>query len=169
MKALAGAAVLGGALFGCGNPNRAELERNRNFDCRDRSASYLVVGGLVAAELGVMLDCRDAGPRVVRWTVERDGTRAEHTASLSVTEFERVWEKIDGSGWRYLKDCDGTGQDGDPIYNFDVTDWNGTGTFACQHAGQLPFPYYVMTDQLDVLAAEHAPASTSTRRGPDDP
>ena len=77
-----------------------------------------------------MVDCRDAGPRVVRWTVERDGTRDEHTASLSVTEFERVWEKIDGSGWRYLKDCDGTGQDGDPIYNFDVTDWNGTGTFA---------------------------------------
>lgn len=166
MKAAVAGVVV---LAACGNPYKSELERNRAFDCNDRTASYLVVGGLAAAELGVMMDCRDAGPRIVRWTVDASGTRDEQTHSLTVTEFERVWDKVDGSGWRYLKDCDGTGADGDPIYSFDVTDWNGTGTFACQHAGALPFPYHILVDQLDLLAAEHADRTTSTTRGPDDP
>ena len=157
------------ALAGCGNPNRAELAANRNFDCRDRSASYLAIGSMIGAEAGVMIDCRDAGPRLVRWTVDRDGNRDEQAKSLSVAQFERVWEKVDGTGWRYLKDCAGTGEDGDPIYNFDVIDWNGQGTFACQNRGPLPYPYFILADQLDLAVAEFLQKPTSTRREPDDP
>ena len=75
------AAALAVALAACGNPYKAELERNRNFECNDRAASYMVVGSLVAAELGVLLDCREAGPRIVRWTV--DGASAENPANRS--------------------------------------------------------------------------------------
>ncbi|MEZ4401790.1 MAG: hypothetical protein R3B06_17310 [Kofleriaceae bacterium] len=164
-----GGAIAAVVVVGCGNPNRAELAANRQFDCRDRSASYVVVGSLVANELGVQLDCRDAGPRLLRWTVDRDGTRDEQTFSLGVREFDRLWDKIDGSGWHYLRDCDGTGGAADPIYNFDVTDWNGTGSYACQTAGELPFPYNVVVDQLDLAAAEHAPAAGSNRKADDDP
>jgi hypothetical protein len=156
-------------LAGCGNPHKDELERNRNFDCRDRTVSYMAVGGLVAAELGLMMDCRDAGPRIVRWTVDKNGVRDETSHSLSVTEFDRTWDKIDGTGWLYLKDCEGTGEDGDPIYNFEVVDWNGTASFACQNSGPMPYPYHVLVDQLDMLAAQYAPTDASTRKGPDDP
>lgn len=166
---LAAAGLAAAGLAACGNPNQAELERNRQFDCRDRTASYLATGSLVAAELGVMIDCRDHGPRIVRWTTTREGDRVEHAASLGVGEFDRLWEKIEGAGWRYLTDCDGTGQPSDPIYTFDVVDWNGQASFACTHAGELPFPYFIIVEQLDMTAAAHAPKDHSTQRGPDDP
>ncbi len=162
---------LGGvvAAAACGNPYKEELERNRNFQCNDRTASYVVMGGLAARELGVMIDCRDAGPRIVQWKADQDGTRDEQTQSLTVSEFERVWEKIDSSGWRYLEDCASTGGDDDPAYSFDVNDWNGHAEFACTNAGPLPYPYNVMVDQLDLLAAEKAKRDTSTKKDPDDP
>lgn len=166
------AALVAGALVAaaCGDSHRDELARNASFDCRDRTASYVVMGGIVAAELGVMIDCRDQGPRIVRWTVDRDGTRDEHTYSLGVGEFDRLWEKIEGAGWRYLQDCAGTGQPADPMYTFDVVDWNGQASFACTHAGELPYPYYIIVDQLDLTAAQHAPRNTGTgKRGSDDP
>ena len=31
----------------CGDSHRDELSRNARFDCRDRTASYVVVGGIV--------------------------------------------------------------------------------------------------------------------------
>ena len=117
----------------CGNPYRDELRRNAQFDCRDQ------------------------GPRIVRWTVTRDGNRDEHQASLGVGEFDRLWEKIDGAGWRYLKDCDGTGQPEDPVYSFDVKDWNGSVSFSCTNAGPLPYPYNTIVDELDFKAAAAAP------------
>ncbi len=154
---------------GCGDAHRDELARNARFDCRDRTASYVAVGSIVAAEVGVMIDCRDQGPRIVRWTTTRDGNRDEHAASLSVGEFERLWDKVEGAGWRYLKDCDGTGQPSDPMYTFDVVDWNGQASFACTNAGELPYPYHIIVDNLDLTAAQHAPKTPAVKRGPDDP
>ncbi len=145
------------AAAACGSPHRELLEQNAQFDCRDRYAAYLVSGSLAAAEAGVQVDCAEAGPRVVRWTVTRDGNREEHAGSLGVGEFDRMWEKIEGAGWRYLGDCDGTGQPGDPVYTFDVKDWNGTASFSCTNAGPLPFPYNTLVDELDFKAAAHAP------------
>jgi len=164
--------VLAAALVvvvGCGDSHRDELARNRNFDCRDRAASYVVVGSLVASELGVMVDCRDQGPRIVRWTSTDAGNRVEQAASLTVGDFERLWDKIEGAGWKYLKDCDGTGAAGDPMYTFDVVDWNGQASFACTHGGPLPFPYHIIVDELDLSAAQHAPKTARGARTSDDP
>lgn len=166
MKAALGFAL---AVAACGGSQADELAANRRFDCRDRAASYVAFGTMVAPETGIQLDCRDAGPRLVRWTVDGAGNRDETTKSLSVSQFERLWDKIDGSGWRYLTDCNGTGGDGDPIYQFEVHDWNGTGAFACQNRGPLPHPYFVITDQLDLAVAELMQRPTSNRKGPDDP
>lgn len=152
-------------LAACGNPNAQQLADNADFDCRDRSVSYLVSGSLTAAEVGVLIDCADAGPRVVRWTVTKEGNRDEYSGSLGVNEFDRLWEKIDGAGWRYLKECEGTGQPGDPVFNFDVKDYNQQATFSCTNAGPLPYPYNTIVDELDFKAAAAAPKD----RGKPDP
>ncbi len=149
------------ALAACGSPHRELLEQNADFDCHDRYASYLVSGSLTAAEVGVQVDCTEHGPRVVRWTVTKDGNREEFSGALGVGEFDRMWEKIEGTGWRYLADCDGTGQPADPVYTFDVKDWNGTTSFSCTNEGPLPFPYNTIIDELDFKAAAHAPKDRS--------
>lgn len=141
----------------CGNRDRDTLRRNAEFECHDRIASYVVVGSLTATEVGVQVDCAEAGPRVKRWEVSKDGTRDEYEGSMTVGDFDRMWEKIDGAGWRYLKDCDGTGQPNDPIFTFDVKDWNGEATFTCTNAGPLPYPYNTLVDELDFKAAAAAP------------
>lgn len=170
MKGALAAALSVAAIAGCGDPHRDELERNRRFVCNDRTGSYVVVGSIVAAELGVMMDCRDQGPRIVRWTVDRAGNRDEHQASISVGEFEDIWAKFEGAGWKYLKDCEGTEQAGDPMYTFDFNDWNGPNTFTCTISGDVPFPYHIFVDELDLSASHHAPKDPAgNRRGPDDP
>ncbi|HVK75540.1 MAG TPA: hypothetical protein VM734_19555 [Kofleriaceae bacterium] len=159
MRAWSGLALAAAlaAATACGNPHKDTLAQNADFDCRDRVASYVVMGSLAAAEVGVQVDCAEQGPRVRRWTVERDGTRDEYEGSLGVHEFDVLWSKIDGAGWRYLKDCDGTGQPSDPVYTFDVKDWNGSATFSCTNAGPLPYPYNTLVDELDFKAAAAAP------------
>jgi len=163
VRAALGVAVA--LLAACGNPHKDTLAENADFDCHDRTASYVVMGSLTAAEVGVQVDCSVAGPRVVRWTVTRDGNRDEYSGSLGVHEFDRMWEKLEGAGWRYLKDCEGTGQPEDPVYTFDVKDWNGAATFACTNGGPLPFPYNTIVDELDFKAAAAAPKD----RGRPDP
>ena len=145
----------------CGNPHKDTLRENAEFECNDRAVSYVVMGSLTAAEVGVMVDCAEHGPRVVRWTVTKEGNRDEYQGSLGVNEFDRMWEKIDGAGWRYLKDCEGTGQPGDPVFNFDVKDWNGQAAFTCTNAGPLPYPYNTIVDELDFKAAAAAPKDRS--------
>lgn len=167
MKWMLAAALVMAA--GCGDSHRDELERNARFQCNDRAASYVVTGGIVSPELGVAIDCRDQGPRVVRWTSDREGNRVEQGASLTVGEFDQLWAKIEGAGWKYLKDCDGTGGASDPLYTFDVVDWNGTASFSCANDGELPYPYFIIVDELDVSAAHHAPKGAPAKRGPDDP
>ncbi len=158
LVAVAGVSTLSLALVAaCGNPHKDTLAENADFDCRDRYAAYVVSGSLAAAEVGVQVDCAASGPRVVRWTVTKDGNREEFSGSLGVHEFDRMWEKIEGSGWRFLADCVGTGQPNDPVYTFDVKDWNGTVSFSCTNAGPLPFPYNSIVDELDFKAAAAAP------------
>jgi hypothetical protein len=149
--AVSGLAVVAAA--GCANPNARMLRDNREFECRERAAGYTVVGSLAGPEIGVQLDCAVAGPRIVRWTVDRDGVRDERQASLGVREFDRIWERIDGSGWRNLKDCTGTGGDRDPAYAIEVKDWNRQNAFTCVNAGPLPFPYFTIVQELDLRAA----------------
>ncbi len=146
-------AALAAVAAGCGNPNARMLRDNAEFRCRERSAAYTVIGSLAGTEVGVQMDCGVAGPRIVRWTVDREGVRDERQASLGVHEFDRIWERIDGSGWRNLKDCTGSGGADDPAYDIAVRDWNHQGSFACVQAGPLPFPYNTIVDELDLRAA----------------
>lgn len=160
-------AIAGAALAaGCANPNAKTMRANREFDCRERAASYTVVGSLAGPEVGVQLDCGVAGPRIMRWTVASDGVRDERQASLGVIEFDRIWERIDGSGWRNLKDCTGSGGERDPAYAIEVKDWNRQNAFSCVNAGPLPFPYNTIVDELDLRAA--AIGGPEPREGADD-
>jgi hypothetical protein len=148
--AMAAAAIAGA---GCGGASRSGGSGDGGFDCRDRWASYLVVGSLAGAELGVAMDCGQVGPRLRRWVVGKDGTRDEHARSMSPGEFEDVWGRIEGAGWRFLEDCDAEAAATDPIYTFDVKDWNGSVSFSCAGRGALPFPYGGLVDELDQAAA----------------
>ncbi|HVV87031.1 MAG TPA: hypothetical protein VHE35_28525 [Kofleriaceae bacterium] len=148
----AATAVVGGAA-GCGNPNARQLHDNAEFRCHDRYAAYTVVGSLAGTEAGVQMDCAEAGPRIVKWTTDNQGNRSEQQASLGVHEFDRLWEQIDATGWRNLKDCTGTGGPSDPVYDIEVKDWNHHTTVECTQAGALPFPYNTIVDPLDLRAA----------------
>lgn len=154
VAALAAALVLGvAAAAGCANPNAQRLRDNREFECRDRSAAYTLLGSLAGAEVGVQMDCAEAGPRIMRWTVSRDGVRDERQASMGVKEFDRIWARIDATGWRNLKDCTGTGGPSDPVYDIEVKDWQRQNAFTCVNEGPLPHGYYAVVQELDLRAA----------------
>ena len=140
------------ASAGCANPN-AQQRSNAEFRCRDRSAAYTVIGSLAGTEVGVQFDCAVAGPRIMRWMVGRDGAREEQQASLRVGEFDRIWERINATGWRNMNDCTGSGGERDPVYDIEVKDWTHQRVFGCVHAGPLPFPYNNIVDELDLRAA----------------
>lgn len=151
-RSLIGAGALTCMLAACANPNAKLMRENRDFECHDRAAMYTLVGSLAGPEVGVQLDCAVAGPRIVRWTVSAEGVKDERQASLGVHEFDRIWERIDGSGWRNLHDCTGSGGDTDPAYAIEVKDWNRDSAFNCVNAGPLPFPYNTIVDELDLRA-----------------
>lgn len=152
MRPVAGV-VVAALAAACGNPNAQQLRENADFRCKDRSVAYTVIGSLAGPEVGVQLDCAVAGPRILRWTVSADGVRDERSASLGVHEFDRIWDRIDGSGWRNLQDCAGSGGEHDPVYDIEVKDWNHQNHVTCVHAGPLPFPYNTIVDEVDLRAA----------------
>ncbi|MCA9680496.1 MAG: hypothetical protein H6709_22460 [Kofleriaceae bacterium] len=148
-----GAATLGG-LAACGKPaTHRRTSSYANFDCKDRSVLYFVVGSLAAQEAGVSIDCAEAGPRVTRYTLSDDGTRVEDSQELTPGDFDALWKRIDGTGWRNLRDCDAPAGDNEPVYTYEVADWNGRTTFQCDGLHQ-PFPYSAIVDELDARAAK---------------
>jgi hypothetical protein len=150
-----GFGFLCGFLFaaGCGASAREQARREaQGFQCRDRSISYTAVRHIAGDELGVQMDCAAAGPRIVRWKMDRTGNRIEDKKSLTPAEFDRVWREIAGSGWENLKDCTtGTLGKQDPVYSFDVRDDQNQAQFQCQST-TLPFPYNGLVDPLDLAA-----------------
>jgi hypothetical protein len=150
MKGALVIAALGAAA--CGGKQHGAGEDTRLFQCKDRAAEYIVVGGMAGDELGVALDCKEAGPRVRRWTVGHDGTRDDAAHSMTPGEFDDVWGRINDTGWNNLKDC-GASKSGDPVYTFDVKDWRTAASFSCSGRGSLPFPYQNLVDELDQAGA----------------
>lgn len=148
--AAAGVAVLAG---GCGAGAREQARREaQDFECRDRAVRYTASGHLGGDELGVQMDCASAGPRIVRWKVDRAGTRVEDARSLPPSDFDRVWREVSSTGWENLKDCTtGTLGKSDPVYAFDIKDDQHQATFQCQTM-TLPFPYNGLVDPLDMAA-----------------
>lgn len=146
--------VVGIVLAGCGARQRQADEEMVHFECRDRLVSYVATRHLGGDEVGVQMDCAEAGPRIKRWRMDKSGARVEDARSMTPVEFDNVWRQIDGTGWQYLKNCDnGTNEDNDPIYVFDVKDDQGKGTFQCQSQA-MPYPYNGIVDPLDVAAQE---------------
>jgi hypothetical protein len=142
------------ALGACsGRQNQADREA-RDFNCRDRKASYVAIKHIAGEELGVLIDCADAGPRIKRWRTHKDGHRDEDERALSPADFDKTWREIDGTGWATMKDCaNGSLQKSDPVYVFDIMDDMNKASFQCQ-TREVPYPYNDITDALDLMAAQ---------------
>jgi len=140
------------ALCACGGyGDQIEREKVR-FHCGNRVASYTAVNHLSGKEAGVEIDCQDAGPRLRRWRVDKDGARVEDSRFMTPVEFDKLWTDIDGTGWRYMHDCtNGSGNKKDPIFRFELRDETDQKAFKCQ-APQAPFPYNGIVDPLDFAA-----------------
>jgi hypothetical protein len=142
------------ALAACsGRQNQADREA-RQFECRERTASYVAIKHIAGEELGVALDCEEAGPRIRRWKTDKNGHRIADERALSPGDFDKTWREIDATGWSLLKDCaNGSLQKSDPVYVFDVKDDTNKATFQCQ-TREVPYPYNDITDALDLMAAQ---------------
>ena len=136
-----------------GAQGRANREAQQ-FNCKERSASYVATKHIGGDELGVMMDCETAGPRIKRWRTDKNGVRVEDERAVSPASFDRAWKEIDGTGWAYLKDCsNGSLEKRDPVYVFDIKDDQQKATFQCQ-TREVPYPYNDITDPLDMLAQQ---------------
>jgi hypothetical protein len=140
-------------LVACGPSVREQAMRDsQDFQCRDRIASYAATRHMGGDEVGVQLDCAEAGPRIKRWRMDKKGQKIEDSRKLTPGEFDQVWREIDGSGWPNLGDCRGSLGKQDPIYTFDVKDNMNKATFMCQSVGKMPYPHHTLVDALDVAA-----------------
>ena len=141
-------------LAACGGRQNQANREAIDFDCRDRSASYIATGHIAADEIGVMLDCAEAGPRIRRWKTDKNGQRTADERALSPADFNKTWREIDATGWPNLRDCsNGSLEKTDPVYVFDIKDDTNKASFQCQ-TREVPYPYNDITDALDLMAAE---------------
>src|SRR5262245_40494605 len=98
----------------CGGPQTRGGE-GPSFQCKDRSVSYMATKHISGDEVGVLMDCAEAGPRVKRWKQDKMGKRDEDSRFISPQDFEKTWREIAGTGWENLKDCsNGTLEKHDP-------------------------------------------------------
>ena len=154
-RAVTGVAVsiLGAAACGGGQRGGGDSDEDRaRFDCNERMVGYLARGSIAADEIGVAVDCAERGPRLVRWRVEKDGTRTDDARSLTTGEFDALWRKMDQTGWRDLGDCNANSDDA-PIYTFSFKTAEQATTCECQHTDP-PFPYHTILDELDKMASQ---------------
>jgi hypothetical protein len=148
--------VLLAVLAACGGTNKQVEREQQQFNCKDRSASYMAVKDISGDERGVLLDCAEAGPRIKRWKTDKSGTRQEDARNITPGQFDAAWKEIAGTGWENLKDCtNGTLDKRDPVYQFDIKDDENKASFSCQ-TREVPYPYFDITNALDQLAMEGA-------------
>ena len=138
----------------CGGSKKHVETEDASFQCKDRSVSYMASKHISGDEVGVQMDCKDAGPRIKRWRTDKLGNRQDDTHSISPGEFEEVWKQVEGTGWQNLHDCqDGSLEKSDPNYQFDIKDDQSTASFSCQ-TRVMPYPYNDITDPLDLLSQQ---------------
>ena len=140
-------------VLGCGHAQRDQIASERqSFACRQRIISYIAAHHMGGSEIGVQMDCAEAGPRIKRWRTDKSGQRQEDARSLTPGEFDHVWTEIDGTGWPNLTDCtNGTGGKQDPVFTFDIKDDQNKASFSCQ-SKTMPYPYNDLVDPLDVAS-----------------
>ncbi len=136
----------------CGGSQHGGGGGAAGFACKERSASYMATKHISGDELGILMDCTEAGPRIKRWKQDRTGKRDEDSRAISPAEFEKVWGEIAGTGWENLHDCgNGSLDKHDPVYVFDIKDDQSKSSFQCQ-TREVPFPYFDITNALDFAA-----------------
>src|SRR5687768_15454037 len=146
--------VLIAVVTACSGRQHAAYREARDFDCRDRKASYIATKHIAGDELGVQIDCADAGPRIKRWRTKKDGSRDEDERALTPADFDKTWREIDATGWPTMSDCrNGSMEKSDPVYVFDIMDDTNKVSFQCQ-TREVPYPYNDITDALDLMAAQ---------------
>ena len=143
------------ACAACGGAQKHQIESEReSFACKDRSASYMATKHISGDEIGVLIDCKEQGPRVKRWKTSKTGEHIEDTHGITPGEFDKAWSEIAGTGWENLRDCaNGSGEKRDPVYVFDIKDDESSASFQCQ-TREVPYPYFDITNALDLLANE---------------
>lgn len=140
-----------------GSSHQRNYDPDQSFDCKERLASYLASRDFSGDEVGVQLDCQQAGPRIKRWKTNKVGKHYEDSRVLAPSEFDEVWRALEGVGWRYLKDCtNGSHDKKDPVYVFDIRDDSSKVSFQCQ-ARTMPYPYNQVLDPLMMAAARGRP------------
>jgi hypothetical protein len=143
-------------LASCGGTSKQVEREQQAFKCKDRYATYLVVHDISGDERGAQLDCAEAGPRVKRWKTDKNGTHQEDSRPITPGQFDKAWAQIQGTGWENLKDCaNGTLEQRDPVYQFDIKDDENKSSFSCQ-TREVPYPYFDITNTLDQLVMEGA-------------
>ncbi len=127
-----------------------------DFECNKRHAEYTLKGSFAAPELGVILDCAERGPSVTRWVLrDADGNEKKDARSLSSSDFDAAWKKVEAAGWQQLSDCTNpSAKDDDPVYVFAILDHTDSVELTCQGT-KIPFPYDALAEELDELARTH--------------
>jgi len=150
----------------CGPAQKTDTTQRdlSQFQCNERFVEYLVVGGFVADEAGVIVQCSDENPRLTKWYTGADNNRVESNHQLSGEQFDSLWGKIDSTGWRFLEDeCENPGSvDGDPVYQVGIADHATQRDLTCT-GKELPFPYDRLINELDLRAAGLGDADEAAR------
>ncbi|MEO8700919.1 MAG: hypothetical protein ABI867_12800 [Kofleriaceae bacterium] len=143
-------------VLGCSGGAREQARREAQaFLCKDRIASYTAAHHMAGDEIGVQMDCKEAGPRVKRWRTDRAGKHEEDQHPITPNDFDTAWNQIQGAGWENMPDCpNGSGGKQDPLYVFDIKDDQNQKTFQCQ-SQTMPYPYNTIVDPLDSVAQKN--------------
>jgi hypothetical protein len=137
---------------GCGGSKKQVESEREPFNCKDRAVSYVAAKSMGGDEVGVAMDCKEAGPRILRWRTDKLGNRQKDQHPITPGQFDSTWKEIDGTGWPNLHDCaNGSLAKGDPVYQFDIQDDENKASFSCQ-TREMPYPYNDISDPLDMLA-----------------
>jgi hypothetical protein len=141
------------ALAACGGRQQQANREMQDFDCRERSATYVATKHIAGDEIGVILDCAEGGPRIRRWRTDKNAKRDSDEQPLSPGDFDKTWREIDATGWANLTNCsNGSLEKSDPVYVFEIKDDTNKASFECQ-TREVPYPYNDITDALDLMAA----------------
>lgn len=142
-------------LTGCpkGATNTVASRDLSQFECNERRVEYMVAGGFVADEAGVIVGCEGEDPKLLKWYLE-DGERITSTHPLTAEQFDTLWKRVDSTGWRHLgEECKNPGAAADdPAFVIDVADHAVSKSLICS-GKTLPFPYDRIVNELDLRAA----------------
>jgi len=149
ISVLAAAGCLGG---GAKQTRAVDDDTVENFKCNGRRAEYVLVGGFVAPEMGIKVQCSDDQATLIKWTADDNGQRDEQSFDITRGDFQEVWRAFEDAGWRNLSDClNSAAGDTDQVYTFEIADEDSRVSLTCQGKEQ-PFPYDRLVNALDIAA-----------------